>query len=262
MGFSKIETVITSQIANLFQKRGSLEPTALIKALEREVIKQEKKTAEGIIVPNDYTLFLCEEDCHRLSAARIIKALYEAVERKVIRENCYMDGNLSVRIEKMNEGNDAIVIKSVYVDEKHVNEDTINLENDVISNTLIEDKTLTKGNEQTIVADKNNLTNSMRIKLPSQIEYAIANLILENDQYILGERHFYIGRNQTSDLVISDDSVSRVHSYITYERHRHVLNDSNSLNGTYVNGKLILKQILNHGDNIRIGNVSMLYQAI
>ena len=93
----KLTTVISSQIANLFQKRGEVEPSALIKALEREVVKQ-KKSLDGInIVPNDYTIFLSEEDCHRLSAARILKSLYETVERKVIRENCFMDGKLNIK---------------------------------------------------------------------------------------------------------------------------------------------------------------------
>ena len=39
----KFADVISSQIANIFQKRGELEPPALIKAVEREITKQEKK---------------------------------------------------------------------------------------------------------------------------------------------------------------------------------------------------------------------------
>ena len=73
----KITNVISSQLSNLFQKRGEIDPPTLIKALEREVAKQ-KNSVDGVhVVPNDYTICLSEEDCHRLSAARIIKALYE-----------------------------------------------------------------------------------------------------------------------------------------------------------------------------------------
>ena len=142
LGFSKFESAITGQIASLFQKRGAVEPAELIRALEREVVKQQQKINGTLMVPNDYTIYLCEEDCHRLSAARILRALYETVERRVIRENCYMDGNLSVRIEKMYEGNDAIAIKSKYLEDVSNDEDTINLENESLSNTLIEDKTI------------------------------------------------------------------------------------------------------------------------
>ena len=265
MGFSKIESAITGQIASLFQKRGAIEPSALIKALEREVVKQENKTSDGIIVPNDYTIFLSEEDCHRLSAARIIKALYEAVERKIIKENCIMNGNLSVRIEKMFEGTDAITIKSNYIDDNNANEDTIDLENDVLSKTLVEN-TIVEENEQTIVANKDTFSKSIKPALSRQIEYEIATLSFDNGegqtQMVLGERQFYIGRKESNDLIFNDESVSRVHAYISYEKHRHILNDTNSLNGTFINKKPIEKQQLMHGDKILIGNIPVVYEAL
>ncbi len=264
MGFSKLESAITGQIASLFQKRGTVEPSALIKALEREVVLQEKKTGEGLVVPNDYTIYLCEEDCHRLSAARIFKALHEAVERKVIRENCFMDGTLSIRIEKMFSGDEAIVIKSKYMDDSKTDEDTIDLENDIISNTLVDQKTLVE-DEKTIIADKQDFTAPKAV-YPRQIEYEIAKLTLQDDdskdEFILGEKQFYIGRKENNDLVIADDSVSRIHAYISYDRHRHVIRDANSLNGTYINKKLIDKQELKHGDKILVGNMMITYEVI
>ena len=266
MGFSQFESAITGQIASLFQKRGAVEPSALIKALEREVVKQETKTDNGLVVPNDYTIYLCEEDCHRLSAARIIKALHEALERKIIRENCFMDGNLSIRIEKMYEGNDAIVIKSKYIDDSGADEDTIDLENEVVSNTLVEQNTIIEENEKTIVADKNDFSMSPKPAYPRHIEYEIAKLTLQDseteEEFILGERQFYIGRKESNDLVLTDESVSRIHAYISYDRHRHVMHDTNSLNGTYINKKLIGQQELKHGDKILIGSVLVTYEVI
>ena len=264
MGFSKIESAITGQIASLFQKRGSVEPSALIKALEREVVRQQTKTPDGLVVPNDYTILLSEEDCHRLSAARIIKSLYEAVEKKVIRENCFMDGSLGVHIEKMFEGDDAIVIRSKYIDDSKINEDTIDLENDVLSKTLVEDAAV-EDNEQTIIADKKMLVTSMKTIRPRQIEYDIAVLAVrdrEKAELILGERQVYIGRRDSNDLVLDDDSISRVHAYISYERHRHVLRDAGSLNGTFVNKKPIEKHLLRHGDKIMIGASTLVYEAL
>lgn len=266
MGFSKLESAITGQIANLFQKRGAVEPAALIKALEREVVKQATKTEIGLAVPNDYVVYLCEEDCHRLSAARIIKALHEAVERKVIRENCFMDGNLSVRIEKMFEGNDAIVIKSKFMDDANADEDTINLENESLENTLVEQKTLVEENQQTLVADKKKFPEFPKFNYFRKSDYEIAKLTVdreeEEEQYILGERQFYIGRKESNDLVLADESVSRIHAFISYDKHRHVLHDANSLNGTYINKRFAEKQELNHGDKILIGNILVTYEAL
>ena len=50
----KLASVISDQIANLFQKRGEIRPNELIKALEREVAKQKSKDN---LVPNTYTIY-------------------------------------------------------------------------------------------------------------------------------------------------------------------------------------------------------------
>ena len=256
-----ITNVISSQISNLFQKRGEVDPPALIKALEREVAKQ-KNSVDGVqVVPNDYTVCLSEEDCHRLSAARIIKALYEAVEKKVIRENCFMDGNLYVRIEKMSDGDAAIVIKSDYVDGTKTAEDTINLENDVLSQTLVATEDTSTG--ETLVADKKNISSTMKTALPKNTEYDLAVITDQKTaEIVLGEKQIYIGRKDTNDFVLEDEGASRIHAYISYERHRHILKDAGSLNGTFVNKKQIDKCELKHGDKILIGNTILVYKVL
>ena len=257
----KFANVLSSQITNLFQKRGEVEPSALKKTLEREVVKQKNLVDGLFFVPNDYTIFLSEEDCHRLSAARVIKSLYEAVSKKVIRENFFMNGNLAVRIEKTSDGDDTILIKTQQIDDKQAAEDTINLENDVLSQTLIEN---TESNsEDTIVADKEKITSSMRTVFARSTEYEFASLSnLDEEKIILGERKIYLGRKEDNDFVLTDEGASRVHAYISYERHRHVLRDAGSLNGTFVNKKQVDRCVLRHGDKILIGSTTLIYKVL
>ncbi len=252
---------ISNVIANMFRKRGELEPKDLIKEIEREVVKSKTKSDGIYIVPNDYTVCLFEEDCHRLSAARVIKALHEAVEKKVIRENLFMDGHLAVRMEKMFEGDEFIKVQSKFIDDVKITEDTINLDNDVLSHTLIEDDdTYT---DRTIVADKTKITSSMKFSEPRKIEYNLAVITdSENTELVLGERQIYIGRKETNDFILNDEGASRVHAYISYERHRHVLHDAGSLNGTYVNAKLTDRRDLRDGDKILIGNTELIYKVL
>ena len=255
----KLASVITGQIANLFQKRGEVAPGELLKALEREVVKQKTKDN---LVPNHYTIYLCEEDCHRLSAARLIKELHEAVERKVIRENCFMDGKLSIKIEKSDAGDDAISIATDYVDDAEQEEDTIDLENDVLSHTLLED-TVATDEDRTIIANRDNIVKTMRTSSPRRIEYDLAVITDSTTQEIvIGERQIYLGRKDTNDFVIKDDSASRIHAYITYERHRHVLYDAGSLNGTTVNKNPISRHDLKDGDKILIGSTLLTYKVL
>lgn len=253
--------MISSQIASMFQKRGELEPPALIKAIEREVAARERSVDGLSVVPNDYTIHLSEEDFHRLSAARIIKALHESVERKVIRENYFMDGTLNIRLEKMLEGNDIIKITARYAENENAEETTIDLENDVLSQTLLEN--IEEVNVKTIVADKTKILASMRTVAPKVTSYDLAVITdSETAELVLGERQIYIGRKETNDFILEDENASRVHAYISYERHRHVLNDAESLNGTFVNRKKINRHVLKNGDKISIGNTVLIYKVL
>ena len=255
----KLASVISEQLANIFQRRTEVEPDELIKALEREVTKKKNKDK---LVPNSYTIYLCEEDCHRLSAARLIKALHEAVERKVIRENCFMDGKLSVKIKKMSVNDNPIVIESEYVTPTDSEVDTINLENDVLSHTLIEDLN-SNDDANTIIADKTKIIKSMRTSPTRKVEYNLAVITdFKNAEVVCGERQIYLGRKVTNDFVLEDDSVSRIHAYIAYERHRHVLYDAGSLNGTFVNKKPVSSCELKDGDKILIGNTMLTYKVL
>ena len=241
------------------QRRGEVEPNELIKALEREVTKQKNRES---LVPNSYTIYLSEEDCHRLSAARLIKSLHEAVERKVIRENCFMEGALSVKIKKMTADDNAIVIVSSYVDESGLEEDTINLENDVLSHTLIENAE-SSDDDQTIIANKSKIIETMRSAPTRKVEYNLALLTdYKTREIVFGERQIYLGRKETNDFVLADESASRIHAYIAYERHRHVLYDAGSLNGTFVNKRPISRHELRDGDKILIGRTTLTYKVL
>lgn len=256
----KLATVISSQIANLLQKRGEVEPSALIKALEREIVKQKKSVDGFSIVPNDYTIYLSEEDCHRLSAARVLKALYETVERKVIKENCFMDGTLNIKIEINSDTEDAILISAQYVEDKNSEDDTIDLENDVLSQTLIASGDTTY--KSTIIADKTKILATMKT-LSRNVEYDLAVISdLKKSEVVLGEKQVYFGRKETNDFVLEDEGASRIHAYISYERHRHVLRDAGSLNGTFVNKKPVTRYELRHGDKILIGNTVLVYKVL
>ena len=197
-----------------------------------------------------------------MSAARLIKSLHEAVERKVIREDCFMEGALSVKIKKMTADENAIVIVSSYVDEAEQEEDTINLENNVLSQTLIED-TDTSDDDKTIIADKTKIVATMRTVTSRKVEYNLAILTdYKTAELVFGERQIYLGRKDTNDFVINDESASRIHAYVAYERHRHVLYDAGSLNGTFVNQKPISRHELKDGDKILIGRTMLTYKVL
>ena len=255
----KLATTLKGRFANFFRPSGEVAPEDLIEALEREVPK--RKNSQNV-VPNFYTIYLCEEDCYRLSAARLIRDLYEAVERKVIRENCFMDGNLSIRIEKFSDNENSLRVKSKFVEETELEQDTIDLSNDVLSQTLIRNGSASD-DEQTIVADHTKIVKTMRTSPARKIEYNLAVITdFETTEVVFGERQIYLGRKNTNDFVLNDENASRIHAYVSYERHRHILHDAGSLNGTFVNKKPISSCELKDGDKILIGNTMLTYKVL
>jgi pSer/pThr/pTyr-binding forkhead associated (FHA) protein len=72
-------------------------------------------------------------------------------------------------------------------------------------------------------------------------------------EYNMMKERYTIGRLPDNDVRIDNPTVSGHHSLIINILNDSFLEDLNSTNGTYVNGKLIKKHALQHGDVITIG---------
>jgi pSer/pThr/pTyr-binding forkhead associated (FHA) protein len=87
----------------------------------------------------------------------------------------------------------------------------------------------------------------------------MARLILSLDSQVLAEynmskERYTIGRLPDNDVRIDNPAVSGHHALVINILNDSFLEDLNSTNGTYVNGKLIKKHALQHGDVITCGH--------
>ena len=73
-------------------------------------------------------------------------------------------------------------------------------------------------------------------------------------EYNMSKERYTVGRLQDNDVRIDNPAVSGHHSLIINILNDSFLEDLNSTNGTYVNGKLIKKHALQHNDVITIGH--------
>ncbi|HLN97458.1 MAG TPA: sigma 54-interacting transcriptional regulator [Pyrinomonadaceae bacterium] len=71
-----------------------------------------------------------------------------------------------------------------------------------------------------------------------------------------------IGRDTTATLCIADASVSRRHSQIQKEDGQFVIEDLESLNGTFINDVPVKRRKLQHGDRIRIGDSQFIFLSL
>lgn len=79
-------------------------------------------------------------------------------------------------------------------------------------------------------------------------------------EYEMDKERFTIGRSPDNDIHIDNLAVSGHHAVVLNILNDSFIEDLDSTNGTYVNGKLIKKHALQHGDEIAIGKHTLKYQ--
>jgi pSer/pThr/pTyr-binding forkhead associated (FHA) protein len=87
----------------------------------------------------------------------------------------------------------------------------------------------------------------------------MARLVLSLDGQVLAEynmskERYTVGRLPDNDIRIDNAAVSGHHALVINILNDSFLEDLNSTNGTYVNGKLIKKHALQHGDVVTVGH--------
>src|SRR6476661_6757827 len=68
-----------------------------------------------------------------------------------------------------------------------------------------------------------------------------------------------LGRRPYNDIVIDNLAVSGEHAVLQLTGNEVYLEDLNSTNGTYVNGKAVKKQLLQNNDTVEIGKYKIKY---
>ena len=77
--------------------------------------------------------------------------------------------------------------------------------------------------------------------------------------FVLGDTPVTLGREEGRDVMLHDDRASRLHARIVPDGDIAAVVDENSSNGTFVNGTLIAKYLLQAGDIIQIGANRIIY---
>jgi pSer/pThr/pTyr-binding forkhead associated (FHA) protein len=79
------------------------------------------------------------------------------------------------------------------------------------------------------------------------------------DKFLINKPKLTIGRNLESDIFLDDVTVSRKHAVIKRSGNDFLIKDSESLNGSYVNGEIVDNAVLKNGDRIQIGKYIFLF---
>ena len=82
---------------------------------------------------------------------------------------------------------------------------------------------------------------------------------LHGQRFFLRPGRQTLGRRGDNDIVIDDLSVSASHAWIINQQGHHVIMNTLSTNGTFVNDRRTHETTLKHGDRIRLGQAEFVF---
>jgi hypothetical protein len=110
---------------------------------------------------------------------------------------------------------------------------------------------------------------TLDLKRVSRVRAWVAHLVHHNEQGLacpaeaclwlrgVGHRPFHIGRSDGADLVVHDETVSRVHAHIVRTPGGFMLTDLSSMNGTWADGRRVGQVEVRHGDLVWLGDMPL-----
>lgn len=79
------------------------------------------------------------------------------------------------------------------------------------------------------------------------------------ERFYIDTEKLTVGRDPQSDIFLNDVTVSRSHAVITRVGDQVSVEDSGSLNGTFVNGTCVASTALSSGDTVQFGTFQMVF---
>jgi pSer/pThr/pTyr-binding forkhead associated (FHA) protein len=84
---------------------------------------------------------------------------------------------------------------------------------------------------------------------------------LKGSSFPLEQRQFAIGRDDSNQLIIADNTISRRHCVLERTADGVVVRDLGSRAGTLVNGTATAEVLLQHGDRLAVGDSAFMFLA-
>ncbi|MFQ3670033.1 MAG: FHA domain-containing protein [Verrucomicrobiia bacterium] len=104
-------------------------------------------------------------------------------------------------------------------------------------------------------------TDSQEINLTEiknyEISFEVLNTEFKGFRFFLSKPMTLIGRAEDCDVILPDPSVSSHHTSLVLETNCILVRDLGSTNGTFINEKLVNEGVMQLGDHLHIGGVSL-----
>lgn len=239
---SKLEALVQGTFSRAF--RTEVRPVEIARRLVREMDERKVPSVSRTYAPNEYAVFLSEQDRER----------FGPTERELLDE---LAGHLLEHARR-----ERLTLLSRPAIEFHTDErlglGEFGIQARVVNVPEGSDEDARQGDSgQTMV-----YSTAERIARPLEERArelrSTAVLLLNGKRMVVGAGGIVIGRSRGCDVVVDDANISRQHAEIRPRGGAWIVTDLGSTNGVTVNGRRIdHPQVLSAGDEIEIGTTSM-----
>lgn len=229
------ERLMEGSVGRIF--RSPVQPAEIGRRLERAMESNQLATVDGIVVPNDYVVYLNPGDM--VQFADFVTSLCRQMEDWLIdlaeeRNYGFID---QVRVQMI--GDERVAVRGMNVD-AHITElpDYDLAQQDAVQRTEVYRVVESTGN------------------VPPKLLRLMSGRSAE-EVFVLRRRSTSLGRAIDNDIVIQEPEVSRYHARIDYVGGSFEIVDLGSTNGTSVNGTRIDRARLGDGDEVLLGTTRL-----
>lgn len=245
---SKLAGLVEGTFSRAF--KSEVRPVEIARKLAKEMDEHRTISVSRVYVPNEYTVYLSEEDREQFSSYEdnLQTELQEYLSEHSRREDYALLSPVRVLMETdtdLDVGEFGIATRMVQPDRRRAE-----------SGEPMED-----------VAPGATMIYKPKTQPPTQavspeelgVESELVTLSFDGTRYEVKQRRVVIGRSRDCDIQLADTNVSRRHAELRQEGASYWIVDLGSTNGLEVNGKRVKRAKLSDGDTITVGSTAVTF---
>jgi hypothetical protein len=245
--FSGLEGSLEKYIEGFFRDKfkGRVQPVDIAKRLAREMRDKKRVSVNLVYAPNEYTVYLSREDWQAVGsiAGALASELQEYLSQKAVEK----DFTLVARPLVIIQGDENLKPGQLRVES--VFSASPQLAGEVPGDGRVEEF------EDTLCY--RSLRDTSPVPVVKQDTHYLL-VVQEGPQkgriYELEGFPLVVGRREGSDVLLSDNSISRRHARLEFSGGAWAVTDLGSTNGTFVNGLRVNNKELAPGDVVKFGS--------
>lgn len=241
--FEDIEKRLEKLVESFFGRRfpSPLQPVEIAKSMAKEMDRKHRVSLSLIYAPNDFAIKISPIDYDNLESisSSLCREFREYLLAHAKKRGYSLVADVNVRLLS-----DEDVITGMMSVEADFSDDIIPEPSE-------------PGHTQMLSPEE-----AAALGLGSAANNPYLRDLASGQRYDLSNHSLTVGREQGSDILLDEPSVSRNHAELRRQGSQVLVHDLGSTNGTLVNDKPVTETILEDADRLTFGNVTLVFRSV